>query len=33
MGYIVYNTSPSDQSIDIGDSDENTLHSGYIRFT
>lgn len=33
IGYTLYNTDPSDQSIDMNDVGENALHSGYIRFT
>jgi hypothetical protein len=33
VGYLVYNTSPSDQSIDIGDGGANGLQSGFLRFT
>lgn len=33
VGYTIYNTSPSDQSIDTGDNGANVLQSGYWRFT
>lgn len=33
IGYTIYNTSPSDQSIDTGDNGDNVLQSGYWRFT
>lgn len=34
LGYTIYNTSPSNQSIDIGDGGGmNGLQSGYVRFT
>lgn len=33
IGYTVYNTSPADQSIDVGDpSGDNVFQSGYVRF-
>lgn len=34
VGYTIYNSSPADQSIDIGDNGaQNTLQSGFLRFT
>lgn len=33
VGYTVYNSSPSDQSIDMNDNGINILQSGYVRFT
>ena len=34
LGYTIYNSSPSNQSIDIGDNGAmNGLQSGYVRFT
>lgn len=33
IGYTIYNSSPSNQSIDMGDSSVNVLQSGYVRFT
>jgi len=33
VGYTVYNSSPSNQSIDMNDVDTNVLQSGYVRFT
>lgn len=32
VGYTLYNSSPSDQSIDMNDVDINSLQSGYVRF-
>ena len=33
VGYIIYNSAPANQSIDINDLQENGLQSGYVRFT
>lgn len=33
VGYLIYNTSPSNQSIDIADGGTNGLVSGHLRFT
>lgn len=33
VGYTLYNSSPSNQSIDMNDVNTNALQSGYVRFT